>query len=127
MAHRLLNKVLDDFLTAHPRPKWPDASRRPSGPDDQLIPMPELQTYLKQYQDPYQADSMLKIQQELGETKITMHKTIEAVLARGEKIDDLVAKSEGLSTQSKMFYRTLSLFRKKRKEPMLNKKYANLS
>lgn len=31
---------------------------------------------------------------------------MEAVLARGEKIDDLVAKSEGLSIQSKAFYKT---------------------
>ena len=58
------------------------------------------------YQDPQQADSILKIQKELDETKIVLHKTIESVLQRGEKIDDLVAKSDGLSAQSKMFYRT---------------------
>lgn len=34
-----------------------------------------------------------------------LHKTIESVLERGEKIDDLVQKSDGLSSQSKMFYR----------------------
>lgn len=34
------------------------------------------------------------------------HNTIEAVLERGEKLDDLVAKSEGLSMQSKAFYKT---------------------
>lgn len=47
----------------------------------------------------------MKIQKELDETKIVLHKTIESVLQRGEKIDDLVAKSDGLSAQSKMFYR----------------------
>lgn len=41
----------------------------------------------------------------LLQTKITLHKTIEKVLERGEKIDDLVQKSDGLSAQSKMFYR----------------------
>lgn len=41
----------------------------------------------------------------LLQTKITLHKTIESVLQRGEKIDDLVQKSDGLSAQSKMFYR----------------------
>lgn len=46
----------------------------------------------------------MKIQKELDETKIVLHKTIESVLQRGEKIDDLVAKSDGLSAQSKMFY-----------------------
>lgn len=34
------------------------------------------------------------------------HNTIEAVLQRGEKLDDLVSKSEGLSMQSKAFYKT---------------------
>lgn len=34
------------------------------------------------------------------------HNTIEAVLQRGEKLDDLVIKSEGLSMQSKAFYKT---------------------
>lgn len=56
------------------------------------------------YQDPQQADSIMKIQKELDETKIVLHKTIESVLQRGEKIDDLVAKSDGLSAQSRMFY-----------------------
>lgn len=46
----------------------------------------------------------MRIQKELDETKITLHKTIESVLQRGEKIDDLVSKSDGLSAQSKMFY-----------------------
>lgn len=67
--------------------------------------MPELKDYIQRYQDPHQADSIMKIQRELDETKIVLHKTIESVLERGEKIDDLVAKSDGLSKQSKMFYR----------------------
>ena len=62
------------------------------------------------YQDPQQADSIMRIQKELDETKIVLHKTIESVLQRGEKIDDLVAKSDGLSAQSKMFYSMYSPF-----------------
>ena len=46
----------------------------------------------------------MRIQKELDETKIVLHKTIESVLERGEKIDSLVEKSDGLSAQSKMFY-----------------------
>jgi hypothetical protein len=57
-----------------------------------------------QYQDPQQADSILKIQRELDETKVVLQKTIDSVLQRGEKIDTLVQKSDGLSAQSKMFY-----------------------
>ncbi len=52
--------------------------------------------------------SIMRIQQELDETKIVLHKTIESVLERGEKIDSLVQRSEGLSAQSKMFYRQVS-------------------
>jgi len=65
-----------------------------------------LEAYLKKYQNPVEADPMMKVQNELDETKIVLHNTIEAVLQRGEKLDDLVAKSEGLSMQSKTFYKT---------------------
>ncbi|KAK7927080.1 hypothetical protein PG985_004078 [Apiospora marii] len=95
VAHQLLSKVMDEFLSAHPRTSWSNG---------QTVTMPELQDYLQKYQDPHQADSIMKIQKELDETKIVLHKTIESVLQRGEKIDDLVAKSDGLSSQSKMFY-----------------------
>ncbi|KAH7145801.1 putative snare protein [Dactylonectria estremocensis] len=96
VAHQLLSKVVDEFIIKHPRSSW--ASGEPH------LPFPELTEYLAKYQDPQQADSILKIQKELDETKIVLHKTIESVLQRGEKIDDLVAKSDGLSNQSKMFY-----------------------
>jgi synaptobrevin family protein YKT6 len=65
-----------------------------------------LQQYLSKYQDPTQADTIMKVQKELDETKIVLHKTIESVLERGEKIDNLVERSNALSNQSKMFYRT---------------------
>lgn len=97
VAHQLLSKVVDEFLAKNPRSSW--ASGEPQ------LSMPELKEYLTKYQDPQQADSIMKIQKELDETKIVLHKTIESVLQRGEKIDDLVAKSDGLSAQSKMFYR----------------------
>ncbi|KAL1407068.1 palmitoyltransferase [Vanrija albida] len=65
-----------------------------------------LATYLAKYQDPKQADTIMKVQQELDETKIVLHKTIESVLERGEKLDNLVERSNALSAQSKMFYKT---------------------
>lgn len=46
----------------------------------------------------------MKIQQELDETKIVLHKTVESMLQRGEKVDDLVKQSEGLSARSRAFY-----------------------
>jgi synaptobrevin family protein YKT6 len=67
---------------------------------------PEAADFLQKYQNPKEADAMSKIQSDLDETKIILHNTIEAVLQRGEKLDDLVEKSEGLSVQSKAFYKT---------------------
>ncbi|PBP24005.1 synaptobrevin [Diplocarpon rosae] len=95
-AHQLLSQVVDEFLALHPRSSW--ATGTPT------LPFPALKEYIAKYQDPAQANGILKIQKELDETKIVLHKTIESVLQRGEKIDDLVAKSDGLSAQSKMFY-----------------------
>lgn len=48
---------------------------------------------------------MMRVQQELDETKIVLHKTMESLLQRGEKLDDLVSKSDQLSSQSKVFYK----------------------
>jgi synaptobrevin family protein YKT6 len=52
-----------------------------------------------------EADKILKIQRELDETKVVLHKTIDSVLARGEKLDNLVDKSTDLSLASQMFYK----------------------
>lgn len=102
VAHQLLSKVVDEFLAKHPRSTWANSNT--------TLPFPELKDYIVKYQDPHQADSIMKIQKELDETKIVLHKTIESVLQRGEKIDDLVAKSDGLSAQSRMFYSELAFW-----------------
>ena len=47
----------------------------------------------------------MKVQAELDETKVILHKTIESVLERGEKLDSLVERSDALSAQSRMFYK----------------------
>ncbi|AAS52793.1 AER109Wp [Eremothecium gossypii ATCC 10895] len=99
-AYTLLNKVLDEYLVAHPPAEWRDIAQT----SDQLK-LRELEMYLAKYQDPSQADSIMRVQQELDETKIVLHKTIESVLQRGEKLDNLVDKSESLSASSRMFYK----------------------
>ncbi|KAF2225521.1 Longin-like domain-containing protein [Elsinoe ampelina] len=98
VAHQLLSKILDEFLSKYPRSAY---QGNVTGGE---LAFPQLKEYIQKYQDPAQADSIMKIQKELDETKIVLHKTIESVLERGEKIDSLVAKSDGLSAQSKMFY-----------------------
>ena len=108
-AFSLLNKLLDDFTTNVPRERWQSAAataRSASRPKADGIDFPQAAEYLARYQDPRQADAIMRVQQELDETKIVLHKTIEGVLERGEKLDSLVARSENLSAQSKMFYQS---------------------
>ena len=45
------------------------------------------------------------VQKELEDTTAILHKTIDGVLERGVKLDQLVDKSNDLSMQSKMFYK----------------------
>ncbi|CED84052.1 snare protein ykt6 [Phaffia rhodozyma] len=91
VSFSLLNKILDEYTSDH----WTKA-----------VGDSKLAEYVRKYQDPKQADTIMKVQQELDETKIVLHKTIESVLERGEKLDNLVERSNALSAQSKMFYKT---------------------
>jgi synaptobrevin homolog YKT6 len=97
VAHQVLSKIIDEFTTQNPQSSYISTSVT-------SVRFPQLKEYITKYQDPNQADSIMKVQRELDETKIVLHKTIESVLERGEKIDSLVQKSDGLSAQSKMFY-----------------------
>ena len=62
-AFSLLTKLLDDFIA-----KVPQASFNTPA----AISFPEINTYLQKYQDPRQADAIMKVQQELDETKIIL-------------------------------------------------------
>ncbi|KAI9630077.1 hypothetical protein KEM48_012282 [Puccinia striiformis f. sp. tritici PST-130] len=107
VAFSLLNKLLDEFTTKIPESKWkPILANPPTSGTAPNLGFNSIDEYLIKYQDPKQADTILKVQQELDETKIVLHKTIESVLERGEKLDSLVERSNALSSQSKMFYKT---------------------
>jgi len=98
----LLGKICDEFIAKYPRTAYVNLPKDPK--NESPLQLPELKSYLVKYQNPQEADNLTKIQNELDDTKQIMHKTIESVLERGQKIDDLVAKSDGLSAQSKLFY-----------------------
>lgn len=122
----------DEFISKHPHNEYANTNL-----PERSLSFPQLADYIKKYQDPSQADSIMKIQQELDQTKIVLYvtskqwgmladvnidtklsspcwsevrslqKSVCGILAdyhTGEKIDSLVAKSDGLSAQSKMFY-----------------------
>lgn len=98
VVFNLMSKVCEDFASKVPMKDWP------GGPGVN-VQYEDLPQWLTKYQDPKQADSMMRVQNELDETKIILHDTMESLLQRGEKLDDLVERSDQLGAQSKMFYK----------------------
>ncbi|BHF60360.1 palmitoyltransferase [Sparganum proliferum] len=99
VAQTLLTKALDDFTAEFPPSLWLGMAAG-SGTNR------KLGEYLAKYQNPQQADSLCKLQNDVQETTEVLHKTVESLLLRGEKLDDLVSRSNDLSEQSKLFYQT---------------------
>ncbi|KAJ0030827.1 hypothetical protein Pint_14540 [Pistacia integerrima] len=97
-AFSVLNQVVEEY-----QKNFGDSWKTVQADSSQ--PWPYLNEALTKFQDPAEADKLLKIQRELDETKIILHKTIDSVLARGEKLDSLVEKSSDLSAASQMFYK----------------------
>ncbi|KAL0288415.1 UNVERIFIED_CONTAM: VAMP-like protein YKT61 [Sesamum angustifolium] len=94
-AFSLLNKVLEEY-----QKNFGDSWKTVQADNSQQGLY--LNEALSKFQDPAEADKLLKIQRELDETKIILHKTIDSVLARGEKLDSLVEKSSDLSAASQV-------------------------
>lgn len=99
VAFALMNKLIDDY-DKETHGSWKSVAA--GSPAQEWAP---LNTAIQEYQDPSKADKISAIQKELDETTAVLSKTIDNVLERGEKLDDLVAKSRDLSTQSKVFYK----------------------
>lgn len=97
VAFGLMTRLLEDFSTFCPG--WKTETR------NEAITWPQLESDLQKYQDPSQADQIMKIQKNLDETREVLHQTIGSVLERGEKLEDLVERSGELSSQSKLFYK----------------------
>ncbi|CAI5930810.1 unnamed protein product [Closterium sp. NIES-64] len=96
-AFSVINKVLDDYVAAK-GDSWMQATA------DDREQHAFLEDAIAKFQDPVEADKLMKIQKELDETKFILHKTIDSVLERGEKLDTLVEKSNDLSMASQLFY-----------------------
>ncbi|EES04276.1 hypothetical protein BDA96_03G470800 [Sorghum bicolor] len=97
-AFSLLNIVLEQYQKTFGE-SWRTTKT------DVTQPWQYLDDALTKYQDPAEADKLLKIQRDLDETKIILHKTIDSMLDRGERLDSLVEKSSDLSISSQMFYK----------------------
>lgn len=71
---------------------------------DTEIPFKQLTQAIVDYQTPEKIDKIEKVKKELNESIEVIKGTIETIMDRGEKIDDLVKKSEDLSLNSQLFY-----------------------
>mmetsp|Transcript_72918 Transcript_72918/g.171445 ORF Transcript_72918/g.171445 Transcript_72918/m.171445 type:complete len:204 (-) Transcript_72918:34-645(-) len=99
VAFSLLNKLLEDFSASCGGTLKQDKN-------DGCMPFPPLDEAIVKYQNPQEADKIMQIQRDLDETKEVLYNTIDSVLERGQKLDDLIDKSDDLSMQSKRFYKT---------------------
>jgi len=62
-----------------------------------------IENEFSKYQKPEDMDSFTKLQKEIDDTKGVLIQTMDKLLQRGEKLDDLVQKSQDLSFHSKAF------------------------
>ena len=69
------------------------------------MPYKRIKSDIIHYEKSSQFDKMEKIQKDIEEVKGIMIQNIDKILEKGEKLDELVEKSNDLSQQSKMFYK----------------------
>ena len=93
----MISELMQAFLNSGL--SWESVSR-----DTDLNYAP-LDQYLKKYQNPAEADRLMKIESELNQITEIMHKNIDQLLKRGETLESLMQKSQDLSTVSYDFYK----------------------
>ena len=103
VLHRLLKNILFRYKSLH-KNEWQNINY------DLGLPFRDLCDEIKTYNSPENIDKLYKIDKDLDSCKEIMHKNIDKILERGEKIEDLVEKSKDLSKTSKDFYRTTKKF-----------------
>lgn len=99
-AFTLLNNILMDF-----RECFPDSAVYESTTSDITLKYDSLEMFLKKWQDPTEADKLLKIEKELHEVKEIIHKNLADLLKKGEQLDELMVKSKDLNKVSVEFYK----------------------
>ena len=71
---------------------------------DQQMKFDILDKMIIKYQDPKEADKLMKIESELDEIQGMLTKTMGDLLDRGEKLDDLMKQSDDISNMAYNFY-----------------------
>lgn len=95
----LAQQLCDQFTTEIGAAAWGAAA------EFSLDSWAPLKDAIAKFQDPVKADSLLRVRAKLDATKESLCQTIDQVLKRGEKLDDLLDASKDLTEASKGFYR----------------------
>lgn len=100
-AFILLNNIIMDFReTFASNPEVYE-----NATSDIALKYDSLEVFLKKWQDPHEADKLLKIEKELHEVKDIIHKNLSDLLKKGEQLDELMVKSKDLNKVSVEFYK----------------------
>jgi len=99
VAYDFINKILEEVVKQFGDQVY-------SFKTDQNLKVVGLDQMLARYEQPIEVDNIMKITKDLGETKEVLLKSIDKILERGEKLEDLMERSQDLSFQSKAFMKT---------------------
>jgi synaptobrevin family protein YKT6 len=103
VAFLLIREAFDMFLKQYDTEEMSAKTGWKTTEKDLSLNVTGLDSLLVKYQNPSEADKITKIKKEIEETKAIVIKTIEELMERGEKLEDLAQKSNDLSLQSKAF------------------------
>ncbi|KAF0982168.1 hypothetical protein FDP41_012029 [Naegleria fowleri] len=99
VAFDLVRHTLRDFTD------WRTQQTLSSRNDDPAQYTATIKDLMTKFQDPTQADKILKLKKDLEETKEILHQTLEKLMERGTHIDKLIEQTNELSEGAKEFYR----------------------
>ena len=97
-AKIVLKKLVKEFHAQYPKFDEDEVST------DQNLSLPKFDEFIQKYQNPEEADKLLKVEKDLSEINTIMNKTMKDMLERGENLDDLVKQSEDISFLAKQFH-----------------------
>ena len=100
-AFILINNLLMDFRETFAT----NPSVYEYATEENSVKYENMELFLKKWQDPTEADKLLKIEKELHEVKEIIHKNLADLLKKGEQLDELMVKSKDLNKVSVEFYK----------------------
>eukprot|EP01123_Difflugia_compressa_P004422 TRINITY_DN15839_c0_g1_i1.p1 TRINITY_DN15839_c0_g1~~TRINITY_DN15839_c0_g1_i1.p1 ORF type:complete len:203 (+),score=40.44 TRINITY_DN15839_c0_g1_i1:58-666(+) len=89
--------VFETFTKSVNPQTWTNLTR------DKVIPIQGLYELLLKFQNPREVDKIEMVKEDIEETKKVLVQTIDKLLERGQKLEELAVLSEDLSFQSKAF------------------------